>query len=53
MGRQLQTVRTSGIHRLDAILNKASHAEDVQPSEISLHYPDAQTLLWKLCAAEV
>jgi len=21
--------------------------------DISLHYPDAQSLLWKLCAAEV
>jgi len=32
MRRQLQTVRTSGLHRLDAILDKASRVEDVQPS---------------------
>jgi len=33
MGRQLQTVRTSGLHHSDAILDEASHAEDIQPSE--------------------
>jgi hypothetical protein len=32
MGRQLQTIRTSGPHYQDAILDKASRSEDVQPS---------------------
>jgi hypothetical protein len=32
MGRQLQTVLMSGLHRPNAILDKASHAKDVQPS---------------------
>jgi hypothetical protein len=32
MGRQLQTVWTSSLHRLDAILDKASRTEDVQLS---------------------
>jgi hypothetical protein len=32
MGRQLQTVWTSGLHHPNAILDKASRAEDVQLS---------------------
>jgi hypothetical protein len=51
MRRQLQTVRTSGLHRPDAILDKASRVED--RLDVSLHCPNAQTLVWKLRAVEV
>jgi hypothetical protein len=42
MGRQLQTVRTLGQHRLDAILGKTIRT-------LGQHRPDA-ALLWKLSA---
>jgi len=42
MGRRMQTVQMSGLHRPDAV-----------PGMVSLHSLDAQSLLWKLRAAEV
>jgi len=40
-------------NRPGAILDKASRAEDVQPSRRQTPWFDAQTLLWKLHAVEV
>jgi len=45
-GKTIATARTSGLHRPNAILDKARHGEELQPS-------GRQSLLWKLHAAKV
>jgi hypothetical protein len=53
IGKVVATIRTSGLHRPDAILDKARRGEELQPSGRQGTPSGHQSLLWKLRAAEV
>jgi hypothetical protein len=53
MGRQLQSSERCGIPVRTLSLIRQVMQKKFNHPDVRLHGPDAQTLLWKLCAAEV
>jgi hypothetical protein len=52
-GETAASVRTTGQHRLNEVLNKAIRREELQPSERPCNTVQTRSLLWKLHVAEL